>query len=181
MELKLVILGFLKRFGPLHGYELKEKIANEVSDFVNVKLSNVYYHLEKLHEEGYLESEKDISPVKKEIIVFSINKRGLSLFHELLEKLLIQDENIFYKDDVILFFADEYSENRLIQYFNKKLENENYKHKYILNHRKLTLKYLPENYRKTADAVFRHSIIHTEAEIKWCNEVIKLFQGEKNE
>ncbi|MBN1498965.1 MAG: PadR family transcriptional regulator [Spirochaetes bacterium] len=179
MELKLIILGFLKRTGPLHGYELKDKIAKEVSDFVNVKLSNVYYHLDKLHDDGFLNSETDSQTGRLEKTVYSINEKGIQLFRDLLEKLLLFNEESFFKDDVILYFADEFADVKIIDYFQDKLRVDENRLYYCKNHMKDTLKYVPEDHRKTAEAVFLHSILHLKAEIKWTQQIIQLY-GEKN-
>ena len=88
MILKLVILGFLKRFGKLHGYELKEKIGREVADFVNVKLSNVYYHLEKLYHEGLLNIEYYEQSEKPNKKIYMINQSGININKLRLSKYL---------------------------------------------------------------------------------------------
>ncbi len=41
----LYILGIIKRHGPIHGYDIKQILDEHVSDFVHIKLPNIYYHL----------------------------------------------------------------------------------------------------------------------------------------
>jgi DNA-binding PadR family transcriptional regulator len=50
----LYILGLLQRFGPQHGYQIKKIIAEQLSDFTQIKLPTIYYHLEKMEADALL-------------------------------------------------------------------------------------------------------------------------------
>ena len=50
MTVPIYILGFLMRFGSMHGYKLKQLISRQVADFTQIKLLSIYYHLEKMEK-----------------------------------------------------------------------------------------------------------------------------------
>lgn len=181
MTLKIIILGFLKRYGSQHGYELKEKIASEVSDFVNVKLSNVYYHLEKMNTQGYLIATRVEGIKTPDKINYSISKTGVMHYQSLLKKLLTISDEKFYNDDVILFFSNEYSKKDLYDYFKEKYLFEKDKFSKIKKHKNEVLKWIPKEYKDFAEMIFEHTIYHTKAEALWTEKVIKIFEGNKHE
>ena len=41
----------------LHGYKIKQLIAERALDFAHIKLPTIYYHLEKLQAKGFVTSE----------------------------------------------------------------------------------------------------------------------------
>jgi DNA-binding PadR family transcriptional regulator len=53
------ILGLLLRFGPQHGYQIKKLVSEYLSDFTQIKLSLIYFHLEKMHKDGLLQAVQD--------------------------------------------------------------------------------------------------------------------------
>jgi DNA-binding PadR family transcriptional regulator len=53
------ILGLLQRFGPQHGYQLKKIIGEQLSDFTQIKLPTIYYHLEKMEADGLLAANSE--------------------------------------------------------------------------------------------------------------------------
>ena len=65
----IYILGLLIRFGPQHGYQLKKTIAGQLADFTQIKLPNIYYHLEKMQMEGLVSAstEKDTGRPEKTV------------------------------------------------------------------------------------------------------------------
>ncbi|WP_320129842.1 PadR family transcriptional regulator [uncultured Sphaerochaeta sp.] len=50
----LYILGVLQRMGPMHGYRIKKLISEQLSDFTQIKLPTIYYHLEKMTQSGLI-------------------------------------------------------------------------------------------------------------------------------
>ena len=52
----LIVLSVLIRIGPLHGYEVWQRLAaSDVQDWASVSRAQVYYSLRKLHKTDYLQ------------------------------------------------------------------------------------------------------------------------------
>lgn len=47
MKVPFYILGLLMRYGPQHGYNIKQLVSDGISDFAKIKLPTIYYHLKK--------------------------------------------------------------------------------------------------------------------------------------
>uniref|UniRef100_UPI000AEE63EC PadR family transcriptional regulator n=1 Tax=Clostridium sp. NkU-1 TaxID=1095009 RepID=UPI000AEE63EC len=62
----LYILGLLQRYGPQHGYQIKKIIAEQLSDFTQIKLPTIYYHLEKMETDGLLSANREKSGSRPE-------------------------------------------------------------------------------------------------------------------
>jgi DNA-binding PadR family transcriptional regulator len=67
----IVILDLLQRYGPKHGYQIKKIISEQLSDFTQIKLPTIYYHLEKMATDKMLSTsiEKESSRPEKIFIL----------------------------------------------------------------------------------------------------------------
>ena len=119
MKIPIYILGFLKRYGPLHGYRLKGLIGEMVSDFTQIKLPAIYYHLEKLEKKGLVYSEKEQDGKRPERSVYAITKTGEEEFSRM---LVVSMDSLYRPEfdiDSSLYFFDSLDKDSVIETFNR--------------------------------------------------------------
>ena len=73
MKIPFYILGLLMRYGPQKGYKIKQLVSEGITAFAKIKQSTVYNNLEKLKNNGYVNSNVDNNGTGPEKIVYSIN------------------------------------------------------------------------------------------------------------
>lgn len=76
----LYILGFLLRYGPQHGYQIKKRMSEQMADFTNIKLPTIYYHLEKMERDGLISAEELREGLRPEKRVYQITPEGKERF-----------------------------------------------------------------------------------------------------
>jgi DNA-binding PadR family transcriptional regulator len=89
MHKVLLLLGLLLR-GPVYGYELHRIVRAHGELYADLKKANLYYLLEKLASEGYLqmEAEPGARGARGERLVYELTERGRERFTELLREVL---------------------------------------------------------------------------------------------
>jgi DNA-binding PadR family transcriptional regulator len=177
MKVPLYILGFLMRYGPQHGYLLRRHIEEEASDFALIRTSNIYYHLERLKKDGYVDSEIEREGRRPDRQVFRITEKGQRHFLTLLQRAT---ENSFrgeYLFDATLFFFEYIDNNILIRSLKEQIDICKNVLNHIEKHQKGILAHIPKEYVKPAHAVFNHHIYHYQAELKWLEETLASLEG----
>ena len=179
MKVPLFILGFLIKFGSLCGYDIKKIIESEVSDFAQIKLPNIYYHLEKMENERFIKGENGENEKGLEKRIFKITDKGMERFNKLLYDTL--DAGYFNESelDFALYFFNaldkDVSLGKLIQYRNvleKKIDM-------LEKHKKETLNKLGKKDAKYANLIFEHHKMHLKAELEWTNIMVTTIQKEE--
>jgi DNA-binding PadR family transcriptional regulator len=169
----LYILGILQRYGPQHGYNIKKLIADQLSDFTQIKLPTIYYHLGKMEADGLLTSNSEKGGLRPEKTIYSITTKGLETFKINLSALLDFDYRPIFTSDSVFFFSEHLETidigNHLEQYI-VKLEAAL---KSIEKHKDESLSFIPENMRKMAEIIFSHHEHHYQAELEWAQESLK--------
>ena len=84
----LYILGLLQRFGPQHGYQIKKILAEQLTDFTQIKLPTIYYHLVKMKEDGLLSASSEQPGGRPTKTVYAITEKGIDGFQSMLTALL---------------------------------------------------------------------------------------------
>lgn len=169
----IYILGILQRFGPQHGYQIKKTIAEQLSDFTQIKLPTIYYHLEKMQKEGLLTANNEKTESIHEKTVYSITDKGIEAFHKKLTKLLEFNYHPTFTADGAFYFS-EYLESGIIEENLKVyIEKLNKIISHIKKHREETLQFVPAEFRTTANIIFSHHLLHYKAELNWAIESIK--------
>jgi len=171
MKVPFFILGFLLRSGPLYGYELKKRIEEEASDFSQIKLSNLYYHLRFMNEKGWLEAQKEETGKRPAREVYSITQAGVTAFHKLAKEYLISVVRFDFPLDGALFFSGNIKPETFITGLDISQKAISESLARIKAHRAETLSHVPEHYRPIAELIFSHHEIHFDAEQKWLNQV----------
>jgi DNA-binding PadR family transcriptional regulator len=170
MKIPLYILGLFKRHGPLYGYQLKKIIDDNLSDFTQIKLPNIYYHLEKMEREGLLSMYLDKRISGNEKTVYSLSEKGELKFIELLNQFLNFNYQSSFDSDTVFFFSDSLPkksvQNSLINYRNKLIKSINT----FKIHRDEMINFIPEESQQSALIIFNHHEKHYQAELDWVEE-----------
>lgn len=178
----LYILGLLLRFGPQHGYQIKKLLQEQMEDFTRIKLPAVYYHLEKMEAAGLIIASCEKSGTRPEKIVYRISDTGAEKFKGLLAQSLQIEYRPAFDIDGAFFFSDALESNALTESLSRHIA----KLKQIIAklelHQEETLRYIPEQYKISADIIFSHHLVHYKAELAWAEQSYNsLKEAEKNE
>jgi DNA-binding PadR family transcriptional regulator len=124
--IKFVILGFLT-YKELTGYDIKQIMAQSTSNFMNASFGSIYPALNKLENDGLINSKKVIENGKYKKI-YTINETGEHIFIKWLEEPI--DFMRSYEDILVkIFFYEKLPKEKasklieqLIEDIKKKLE-----------------------------------------------------------
>ncbi|WP_312070286.1 PadR family transcriptional regulator [Anaerotignum propionicum] len=175
----LYILGLLLRFGPQHGYQIKKLMEEQLEDFTQIKLPTVYYHLEKMEAVGYITAQREKQGARPEKTIYQVSTTGEDKFKELLQQTLNIEYRPTFDIDGTFYFSDYLENNELI----KSLSSHIAKLQKILSsleaHRNETIRYIPEEYKTTANIIFEHHLFHYRAELAWAEKSFKSLKEDK--
>ncbi|MFC2018749.1 PadR family transcriptional regulator [Chloroflexota bacterium] len=162
MVQQLLLLGILLR-GKMHGYRLNEYVAHAMSLYTDITKSTVYYTLDKLEKEGYVEHMTEREGKRPERRVYQINKKGEECFFGLLREHLSNYERTFYADDVGIAFMDRLPAVEAHRLLTGKREK---------------LKTILQQFREHPEHggnwhyVVSHNIAHLKADFAWVNNIL---------
>jgi DNA-binding PadR family transcriptional regulator len=162
MDRQLLLLGVLLQ-GKMHGYRLNEYVTHAMSLYTDLKKPTVYYTLEKLEKDGYVQQEVEREGKRPERRVYQITDKGRAHFLDLLRSHLRGFTRTYYGDDIGIAFMDQVSTVEARQLLAEKRE----KIQSILQQFQI----IPEhegNWRY----VIRHNIAHLETELSWLDSVL---------
>jgi Predicted transcriptional regulators len=180
LSIPFYILGLLQRFGPQHGYQIKKIISEQLADFTQIKLPVIYYHLEKMSEEGLLNAECEKNGSRPEKTVYSVTEKGREQFLVLLEQMLDSEYRPVFSTDGIFYFSEFTGTEHIVQKLRVYTEKISLGIKAIEKHRDETAAYIPEAYRSSAEIIFTHHLLHFRAEREWAENTISILEEEKN-
>jgi DNA-binding PadR family transcriptional regulator len=102
----LYILGLLQRFGPQHGYQIRKIIAEQLSDFTQIKLPTIYYHLEKMEADGLLSANNEKPGGRPEKTIYTITDKGIMAFKKMIVGLFEFEYRPTFPSDGVFYFSD---------------------------------------------------------------------------
>jgi DNA-binding PadR family transcriptional regulator len=107
MHKTLHLLGLLLG-GPKSGYQLHRILRAHGQLYADLKKANVYYLLDRLAREGFLdvEAEAGARGPRRERLIYSITKRGRARFVELLRQVLGEPEPAYSSVAAAVIFLD---------------------------------------------------------------------------
>lgn len=178
-KVQFYILGFLLRLGPLHGYQIKARIEREAADFAHVKLPNLYYHLGRMGESGWVAARLDREGNRPEKEVYSVTKEGKRAFAELLDRCLDESPVWDFAADGALFFASAGSAPAYAEAFRLRKSRAEESLGRIAAHREEALAEVPEAFRDLARLIFEHHELHMRAELDWLDRLVAHFDPGK--
>lgn len=178
MIIPLYILGLLLRFGPQHGYQIKKTIAEKISDFTQIKLPSIYYHLEKMEAAGLLASSSEKLGSRAEKIVYDITDKGRESFQNMLSELLEFEYRPVFPCDGIFYFSDSLDTTEIINHLENYTQNLRTAINSIQKHQSETLRFVPEELKTMVNIIFNHHFKHYQAELDWAAESLRSLKGE---
>jgi DNA-binding PadR family transcriptional regulator len=174
----LYILGLLQRFGPQHGYQIRKIIAEQLSDFTQIKLPTIYYHLEKMAADGLLHADCEKSGSRPEKTVYSVTDKGKQEFISLLEQQLEFGYRPEFPCDGAFYFSEYLDAAHIaghLSTYRAKLEDSI---RLIEKHRTESMAFIPEQNRPMAGVIFSHHLTHYKAELAWVTETLSVIKGD---
>ncbi len=167
MKLELILLGLLKE-GPKHGYELKKIIEEEIRPLTNITLTSIYYTLEKLHKDGYLEYDTEREGGRPERRVYHLTKKGERRLQGLLIRNFLFLERPFFNLDLALYFLNQFpSEKRVNQLIDRRIKHL----KEVIDWIKKTEDEVGRNMPIHKGIIFKHLKCLLEVELKFTNDL----------
>jgi DNA-binding PadR family transcriptional regulator len=174
----LYILGLLQRFGPQHGYQIKKTIAEQLSDFTQIKLPTIYYHLEKMGNDGLLSASSEKPGNRPEKTIYSITDKGGDAFKGILSELLQFEYRPTFPSDGVFYFSDHIEANKITDHLNIYIGKLEESLSAIQKHKDETLRFVPEKMRTMVQIIFSHHERHYQAELNWAAESLNHLKGE---
>lgn len=171
LETPLFILGFLLRYGSMHGYKMKKLLDEQVADFTSIKTSNLYYHLNKMMKNGYIKGEIEPQSEKPNKTIYTITNKGKKEFDSLLLASLNDNTKFNFLIDNALFFNDYLENKKYKEGIEIKLDKMKKQLKNIILHKKSALTHVPDEYKVYSKMIFSHHELHIKAEIEWLEKI----------
>ena len=170
MTTRLVILGLL-RDRPLYGYELKQIIEEHMGDWTSIAFGSIYFALEKLSQEGYIEKVATEQEGKRPSrSVYQITGEGREEFLRLLRGVWDQVERQYYDIDVALSFQNALPQAEMIQRLQRRIGQLEGVLRHLDSHQEETMQ--EEKVPFIANAIFEHSRVHYRAELDWTRSLL---------
>lgn len=170
----LYILGLLQRYGPQHGYNIKKIISEQLSDFTQIKLPTIYYHLEKMAADGSLSSNNEKDGNRPEKTIYSITERGVEVFQNMLKELIVFDYRPSFPTDGIFYFSEYLEISEITEHLDAYIKKLNKIIASIQNHKNETLLFIPDEMKTMVIIIFSHHERHYQAELDWALETLTM-------
>jgi DNA-binding PadR family transcriptional regulator len=177
MSARLVILGCLRE-RPLYGYEIKHIIEEHMGDWTNIAFGSIYYALDKLAKEGFVEkvgTEQEGGRPSR--TVYQISDTGREEFRRLLHEVWRDVERHYFTFDIGLGYIDALPIEEVKEHLQNRITQLGRTIDYLEAHRaeQLANEYVP----RIANAVFDHSKVHFQAELDWTRDLLdKIEEGD---
>jgi len=159
---QLIILGILRE-EKTHGYRINEYVNHALSLYTDIKKSKVYYTLEKLEKDGYIEHETKREGKRPERRVYQITKKGEDLFLQLLRNNLSEFTRAYFIDDIGITYMDNLSNEEAIKLLGRK--------RGMVQSALKQFQEVPEH-GGNWKYLINHNVSHLEADFNWINRVI---------
>jgi DNA-binding PadR family transcriptional regulator len=177
MTVRLVILGLLRE-RPLYGYEIKQIIEDHMSDWTSIAFGSIYFALDKLSEEQFIEKtgvEREGKRPSRS--VYQITEAGRAEFPRLLRAVWGNLERQYFSVDIGLAFVDALPLDEIKGHLRQRVAQLEGTLTYLDSHQQEALG--EQQVPRSAVAIFEHSRVHFQAELTWTREL--LAQVERDE
>ena len=177
MSTRLVILGLL-RDQPLHGYEIKQIIEEQMGDWTSIAFGSIYFALGKLSEEGLIEmvaTEKTGNRPSRSI--YQISEAGRAKFLRLLREVWKEPERQFFAIDVGLGFLHALPVEEILGYLRNRVAYMEEALQYLDSHQQEQMG--QPDVPASAVMIFEHARAHAVAELAWTKDVLEKIERGK--
>jgi DNA-binding PadR family transcriptional regulator len=168
----LYILGLLLRFGPQHGYRIKELISGQLAYFTEIKLPTIYYHMEKMEQNGLLTASREKDGSRPEKTVYEITDEGARFFRQKLRELLNFEFRPAFASDGVFYFFEYLDVKEISKSLEAYIDKLHRAIDDIEKQKKDTLGRVPPDMKTMVDIIFSHRLHHYRAELDWAVESI---------
>jgi DNA-binding PadR family transcriptional regulator len=163
---KLAVLGLLCR-KDMHGYEIIKKVNEEMTNFCDLKIGSVYFAINTLKKEGYIEFKSKIAGKNEpDKTVYGITEKGKEEFIKVLRKALLKAYAGRYPIDLAFHFKEHLAETDFRRIIADKI--------YIADR---VVNTLSELHLKEKDlltkSILKHQILHQTAELEWLKDLLE--------
>jgi DNA-binding PadR family transcriptional regulator len=158
----LILLGILQE-GKTHAYRLNEYVNHAMSLYTDIKKSKVYYTLEKLEKDGFVEHEIEREGKRPERRVYQITDKGKALFLQLLHENLGEFTRTYFNDDIGIAFMDQLSNQEVGELLEKK--------RGMVQSALQQFSGVPDH-DNNWQYVITHNIAHLKADLDWIESMI---------
>ena len=162
MVQQLILLGILLG-GKTHGYRLNEYVTHAMGLYADIKKSTVYYTLEKLEKDGYVEHETEREGKRPERRVYEITEKGKSYFLQLLRDNLGEFARTYFNDDIGIAFMDQLPTPEVRELLKKKQG--------MIQSALKQFKEVPDH-GGNWHYVISHNTAHLEADLAWIDNIL---------
>jgi DNA-binding PadR family transcriptional regulator len=152
-------------------------ILDQLSDFTQIKLPTIYYHLERMEADGYLMASREKPGSRPEKTVYTLTEKGVQEFKNLLDQLLEFEYRPLFASDGAFFFSDHLDIKKLATSLRSYEARLNQSKETIHQHKLETLQFLPEEMKTSAMIIFSHHQLHYDAELQWVKETLRLIEA----
>jgi DNA-binding PadR family transcriptional regulator len=172
MERRLLLLGLLRQ-EDMHGYRLNEFIERDLAFCTDIKKPSAYYLLEKMAEEGYLDTleEQDEIIGRPPRTVYHLTPEGETCFQEMLRSLLGGYQRRVFPVDMAIAFVNELPSEEALQLLHKRRN--------LVEQELDKLASIP-GHEGALWLVIEHHRISLEAEVAWLDRVITWAEGQRS-
>jgi DNA-binding PadR family transcriptional regulator len=166
MNNELMILGLLKNH-PMHGYQVMDRVKKVMSVCASLKRPTVYFLLDKMEKNGWVDSTKIKDGKRPTRKVYEITPQGKDAYYILLREALKTPSKIDFQGDYAIGFIDDLPRAESIE---------------LLIERKRMLEIELDKIRATPlhngkpKWVVEHREKFTEWEIQWIDQIILRIQ-----
>lgn len=170
MSTRLVLLGLLRE-RPLYGYEIKHIIEDHMEDWTSIAFGSIYFALDKLTSEGFLEKVGTEQPSNRPSRnVYQITDAGRDEFLRLLRETWCEVERQYFSLDIAIFFLEALPIEEVCGYLRQRIAALKEVMHHIEEHQReiATIPEVPPQ----AEVIFRHTVLHTQAELTWTQEAL---------
>jgi len=122
MTKEVLLLGLLKK-KPMYGYEIKQLVDEELTNFAPVSSGSLYHNLKALEKKGLVTKQvvKDTAHPEKQI--FHITDKGIGTFEQLIRANVTNFERPSLSLDVSLYFLEEADTGKFLVQLRELLES----------------------------------------------------------
>ena len=163
---QMLLLGLLNE-NDMHGYRLNEYVNQAMGMHTDIRKSTIYYTLEKLEKDGYVEQQLEREGRRPERRVYRITDKGKEYFLELLRRHLSEYTRTYFSDDVGIAFMQHLPSDEVRRLLTEKRD----KVQSILK----TFREQPKS-DESQRYVVSHNIAHLEADLAWIYNILMELQ-----
>ena len=107
----------------MHGYALKQLLSERAADFAKIKMSNIYYHFEKMEKQGLVQVSLEKEGRRPDRQVYSITPEGGKTFLKLLSDALNLPFDFESIMDGSLFFSEYINNTQILEALGKRIHH----------------------------------------------------------